>query len=75
MGVLWVFFGKGEVWYRLKGGKWSVVGGGMGVVYLRCIVVSVGFVGVGVRMVGVIIGEVVMSMVIEDFGWVGSERR
>jgi len=36
--------------------------------------VSVPFVGVGVTMVAVIIGQLLMSMVIEHFGWLGSQR-
>ena len=74
MGLLWLFFGKGDLSYTLKAPKWSLLGGAMGVVYLTSIVVSVPFVGVGVTMVAVIIGQLLMSMVIEHFGWLGSQR-
>ncbi|MCY8042103.1 DMT family transporter [Bacillus spizizenii] len=74
MGLLWLFFGKGELSYTLKAPKWSLLGGVMGVVYLTSIVVSVPFVGVGITMVAVIIGQLVMSMVIEHFGWLGSKK-
>ncbi|MGG0903233.1 DMT family transporter [Bacillus subtilis] len=74
MGLLWLFFGKGELSYTLKAPKWSLLGGVMGVVYLISIVVSVPFVGVGITMVAVIIGQLVMSMVIEHFGWLGSKK-
>ncbi|MDG3044711.1 DMT family transporter [Bacillus sp. B6(2022)] len=67
-------FGKGDLSYTLKAPKWSLLGGAMGVVYLTSIVVSVPFVGVGVTMVAVIIGQLLMSMVIEHFGWLGSQR-
>ncbi|MCY8111083.1 DMT family transporter, partial [Bacillus spizizenii] len=70
----WLFFGKGELSYTLKAPKWSLLGGVMGVVYLTSIVVSVPFVGVGITMVAVIIGQLVMSMVIEHFGWLGSKK-
>lgn len=73
MGLLWLF-GKGELSYTLKAPKWSLLGGVMGVVYLTSIVVSVPFVGVGITMVAVIIGQLVMSMVIEHFGWLGSKK-
>ena len=36
--------------------------------------VSVPYVGVGITMVAVIIGQLVMSMVIEHFGWLGSKK-
>jgi len=74
MVLLWLFFGKGDLSYTLKAPKWSLLGGAMGVVYLTSIVVSVPFVGVGVTMVAVIIGQLLMSMVIEHFGWLGSQR-
>ncbi|APH66908.1 DMT family transporter [Bacillus spizizenii] len=74
LGLLWLFFGKGELSYTLKAPKWSLLGGVMGVVYLTSIVVSVPFVGVGITMVAVIIGQLIMSMVIEHFGWLGSKK-
>ncbi|MCY7834340.1 DMT family transporter, partial [Bacillus spizizenii] len=49
-------------------------GGGHGCCLLTSIVVSVPFVGVGITMVAVIIGQLVMSMVIEHFGWLGSKK-
>jgi len=74
MGLLWLFFGKGRISYALEAPKWSLLGGVLGVVYLTSIVVSVPFVGVGISMVAVIIGQLVMSMVIEHFGWLGSKK-
>ena len=74
MGLLLLFFGKGRLSYTLEAPKWSLLGGLMGVVYLTSIVVSVPFVGVGISMVAVIIGQLVMSMVIEHFGWLGSKK-
>ncbi|MCE4049291.1 MULTISPECIES: DMT family transporter [Bacillaceae] len=74
MGLLWIFFGKGDLSYTLKAPKWTLLGGGLGVVYLTAIVISVPYVGVGISMVAVIIGQLVMSMVIEHFGWLGSKK-
>lgn len=74
MGLLWLFFGKGKLSYTFEAPKWSLLGGLLGVVYLTAIVVSVPFVGVGISMVAVIIGQLVMSMVIEHFGWLGSMK-
>ncbi|WP_037285493.1 DMT family transporter [Saccharibacillus sacchari] len=73
VGLLWLFFGKGEISQIKRAPKWSLLGGLLGVVYLTSIVISVPFVGVGVTMVAVIIGQMVMSMVIEHYGWLGSE--
>ena len=74
MGLLWLFFGKGRISYTLEAPKWALLGGLLGVVYLTSIVVSVPFVGVGITMVAVIIGQLVMSMTIEHFGWLGSKK-
>lgn len=74
MGLLWLFFGKGKILYAVEAPKWSLFGGVLGVVYLTAIVISVPFVGVGITMVSVIIGQLVMSMVIEHYGWLGSKQ-
>lgn len=74
MGLLWLFFGKGKLSYAVEAPKWSLLGGALGVVYLTAIVISVPFVGVGITMVSVIIGQLVMSMVIEHYGWLGSKQ-
>ena len=74
MGLLWIFFGKGKLSHVLEAPKWSLLGGLLGVVYLTSIVISVPFVGVGITMVAVIIGQLVMSMIIEHFGWLGSKK-
>ncbi|MCM3212984.1 DMT family transporter [Niallia taxi] len=74
MGLLWLFFGKGKLSYAVEAPKWTLLGGLLGVVYLTAIVVSVPFVGVGISMVAVIIGQLIMSMIIEHFGWLGSKK-
>lgn len=74
MVLLWIFFGKGKLSYVSKAPKWTLLGGLLGVIYLTSIVVSVPFVGVGITMVAVIIGQLVMSMVIEHNGWLGSKK-
>lgn len=74
LGVLVLFFGKGKLSYVSEAPKWSLLGGGLGVIYLTVIVLSVPFVGVGITMTAVIIGQLVMSMVVEHFGWLGIEK-
>ncbi|MDX8046765.1 DMT family transporter [Gracilibacillus sp. S3-1-1] len=74
LGILMLFFGKGKLSYTFEAPKWSLLGGALGVVYLTAIVISVPFVGVGITMVSVIIGQLIMSMVIEHFGWLGMKQ-
>ncbi|MED3728330.1 DMT family transporter [Priestia filamentosa] len=74
MGLLWIFFGKGKLSYTREAPKWTLVGGLFGLIYLTSIVISVPFVGVGITMVSIVIGQMVMSMFIEHFGWLGSQK-
>lgn len=74
MGLLVLFFGKGKISKTVEAPKWSLLGGILGVVYLTSIVVSVPFVGVGITMAAIIIGQLVMSMIIEHNGWLGSKK-
>lgn len=74
LGLLWLFFGKGKLSYAVGAPKWTLLGGFFGVIYLTAIVISVPYVGVGISMVSVIIGQLVMSMAIEHYGWLGSKK-
>ena len=74
LGLLWLFFGKGKISHVVEAPKWTLLGGVLGVVYLTAIVISVPFVGVGITMVAVIIGQLIMSMIIEHYGWLGSKK-
>ncbi len=73
LGLLWLFLGKGKLSYAVKAPKWNLLGGILGASYLLAIIISVPFVGVGITMVAIIIGQMLMSMVIEHFGWLGSK--
>ncbi|MFF2885154.1 DMT family transporter [Bacillus toyonensis] len=74
IGLIWLFWGKGKLSYTMQAPKWSILGGLLGGIYLTIIVISVPFVGVGITMVSVMIGQLVMSMVVEHFGWLGSKK-
>ena len=74
LGLLWLFFGKGKISNAIEAPKWTLLGGALGVVYLTAIVISVPYVGVGITMVAVIIGQLIASMVIEHYGWLGSKK-
>jgi bacterial/archaeal transporter family-2 protein len=74
IGLIWLFWGKGKLSYTMQAPKWSLLGGLLGGIYLTVIVISVPFVGVGITMVSVMIGQLLMSMVVEHFGWLGSKK-
>lgn len=51
--------------------KWELAGGFLGGTYLVLLLVSVNMVGVGISMIAVIIGQMITSIVIDHFGWLG----
>ncbi|MTH54224.1 EamA-like transporter family protein [Bacillus mangrovi] len=75
IGLVLLFLGKGSLSYTFKAPKWQLTGGILGTIYLTILVIAIPLVGVGVAMISVIFGQMAMSMVIEHFGWLGSERK
>jgi transporter family-2 protein len=73
LGLTTLFFGKGKLSMSVKVPKWNLLGGVLGISYLTLLIISVPFVGVGISMVSVIIGQMVTSILIEHFGWLGSQ--
>ncbi|MFD1885131.1 DMT family transporter [Paenibacillus wenxiniae] len=69
-----LFFGKGNLKQIFTVPRWNLTGGLLGVVYLALLVISVTLIGVGVSVTAVIVGQIVMSMVIEHFGLLGAQR-
>ncbi|MCO7127609.1 DMT family transporter [Sporolactobacillus shoreicorticis] len=74
LAIVILFLGKGSVSYAFKAPKWQLIGGLLGTSYLTILVFGIPIVGVGVAMTSVIVGQMTMSMVIEERGWLGSRR-
>ncbi|REK76849.1 DMT family transporter [Paenibacillus paeoniae] len=74
IGVILLFFGKGKLSYTKKAPKWQLSGGILGVIYLTILVYGIPYLGVGLTMISVIVGQMAMSMVIEHKGWLGSAK-
>lgn len=72
--IVLLFLGKGSLSYAFKAPKWQLTGGLLGIIYLTILIVSIPVVGVGLSMISVIIGQMVMSMIIEHKGWLGSRK-
>src|SRR5690625_4168979 len=51
--------------------KWQLTGGFLGATYLVLLFLSVMHLGVGVAMTSVIIGQMVVSIFVDHFGWFG----
>ncbi|GIO22684.1 DMT family transporter [Oceanobacillus sp. J11TS1] len=74
LGVALLFWGKGSLSYTAKAPKWQLTGGLLGIIYLTILVIGIPLIGVGMAMSSVVVGQLVMSMIIEHKGWLGSPR-
>ncbi|MGE7218827.1 DMT family transporter [Priestia koreensis] len=70
-----MFFGKGELSQTFKVPRWYLLGGIFGVGYLSILVFGIPKVGVGISMIAVVVGQMIASILIEHFGWMGSKKR
>ena len=52
--------------------KWQLLGAMFGVPYIVIMVVAVQRIGTAVATVAVIFGQLAMSMLIDNFGWLGN---
>ncbi len=73
--IVVLFFGKGEMSQSMKVPKWYLLGGLFCVIYLSVLVYAIPKVGVGIAMISAVIGQIVASMMIEHFKWLGSPRK
>lgn len=53
--------------------KWQLLGAMCGVPYIVIMVLAVQRIGTAVATVAVIFGQLLMSMLIDNFGWLGNE--
>lgn len=74
LGVALLFFGKGKLSYTKEAPKWQLTGGLLGLIYLTILVVGIPLIGVGMAMSSVVVGQLIMSMVIEHNSWLGSPK-
>ena len=58
----------------LKLPKWELTGGIFGAAFLVLLFFSVAKLGVGIAMTAVIIGQFVISIVIDHYGWLGAPQ-
>ncbi|NRG31607.1 DMT family transporter [Niallia circulans] len=73
--VFLIFFGKGKLSALNQFPKWNLLGGVLGVTYMVVIVIGVPLVGVGIAMITVIIGQMLVSILIDHFGWFRSDKK
>lgn len=74
LGIALLFFGKGSLSHMWEAPKWQLTGGLLGLIYLTILVIGIPLIGVGLAMSSVVVGQMVMSMIIEHNGWLGSPK-
>ncbi len=72
--LMTLFIGKGHVLQALSGPKWQLSGGVLGAIFVTAIIICVPKLGVATTIFSAIIGQVVISMVIDHFGLFGITR-
>jgi transporter family-2 protein len=71
-GLLILFFEPAQAMSLLDVPKWQLSGALFGVVYMMVMVGAVPRVGTAVATVAVIVGQLGMGMLIDNFGWLGN---
>ncbi|OBX09250.1 membrane protein [Gallibacterium salpingitidis] len=71
--LLIFFFEKPQQITLLDVPKWQLMGALLGVPYIVIMVIAVQRIGTGVATVAVIFGQLLMSMLIDNFGWFYNE--
>ncbi|MFO7705868.1 MAG: DMT family transporter [Halopseudomonas sp.] len=72
--LLMLFFESPQEATLLTVPKWQLIGALFGVVYMLAIVFAVPRVGTAAATVAVISGQLLMSLLIDHFGWLGNTR-
>lgn len=72
-GLLIFFFESKHTLTLMDVPKWQLLGAMFGVPYIVIMVLAVQRIGTAVATVAVIFGQLAMSMLIDNFGWLGNE--
>ena len=66
--LLTTFFGKGNLLQVTSVPKWQLVGGFLGACFVTFVIIAVPKVGVALTIISVIVGQMIISLVIDHFG-------
>ncbi|MBM7621528.1 transporter family-2 protein [Bacillus tianshenii] len=72
--LLTTFFGKGNLMQLPHVPKWQLVGGFLGACFVTFVIMAVPKIGVALTIISLIIGQMIVSMVIDHFGLFGSAK-
>ncbi|RXJ04423.1 DMT family transporter [Anaerobacillus alkaliphilus] len=66
-----LFFGKGQIHQIFTVPKWQLLGGFLGAVFVTVIILSIPHTGVALTIFAAIIGQMLISLTIDHFGFLG----
>lgn len=69
-----LFFGKGQITYVFQVPKWNLLGGLLGAFFVTFVILSVPNVGVALTIFAAIIGQIVITIIIDHFGLFGAQK-
>lgn len=66
--IMILFFGKGNLLGIIEVPKWQLIGGILGVFIVTSMILAVPNIGVGSAVFAIMLGQIIISMVIDHFG-------
>lgn len=69
--LLLIFFGKGNLSAVTLVPWWQLLGGVLGAVYLIAVIVAVPQIGVTTVIVAILIGQLTVGLLVDNYGWFG----
>ena len=69
-----LFLGKGNILNVFHVPKWQLLGGFLGTIFVTSVILSVPNIGAATTIFAAIIGQMIMSVIIDHFGFFGMER-
>ena len=73
--LLMLFFGARNAPSFFDQPAWTLTGGMLGVAYVVVLALAVPIIGIAMTMIGILAGQLLSSMLIDHFGWLGVTRR
>jgi transporter family-2 protein len=69
-----LFFGKGNLLQTFSVPKWQLIGGILGSIFVTMIILAVPNIGAASTIFAAILGQIIISVAIDHFGFFGVER-
>ncbi|MFW1754371.1 DMT family transporter [Acinetobacter wanghuae] len=70
-----LIFGRPRLNLMFKQPRWQLTGGILGPIYVIALTIATPHIGVGLTMVGILLGQIATSLVIDHWGLLGSRKR